>query len=324
LHAVDPGGKYGDFEGGVRSAAFLSGGFLLPQLRGTLHKKYVHVADWYVSFLGLAGVPNKPSDLLDDPAVPAIDSLDIWSSIANKSTPSPRRTIPLSSAHGPPGWGQMSETGPCIQPGVLTPSEFHGKSARCSQGAIIVDNYKLYFGPYGTDGADWGCEYCWWTPKRFAVTSSNRFNTSAVTPFNCPVGGCLWDIIADPQERNELSARFPEKVKALTAEFAAVQKTVWWSPGGAMLQPKSKEWQSELCAVVKRQGNFVGPYNSSGDMPHSRGGTGTAAANADTVRDTKTITPELEAAMKSYDAIQPITPTGTKQRRVSQKLMPMI
>ena len=51
-----------------------------------------------------------------------------------------------------------------------------------------------------------------------------------------------------------------EKLAELTREFEAMQKTVWWSPGGA---EKSKA----LCEAVAAHGNFAAPYNQSGDMP---------------------------------------------------------
>ena len=40
------GGKTNDFEGGVRAAAFLSGGFLPAELRGTTNHAYMHACDW--------------------------------------------------------------------------------------------------------------------------------------------------------------------------------------------------------------------------------------------------------------------------------------
>ena len=50
------GGKHTAFEGGVRSSAFVSGGWLPPQLRGTVNSGYIHVADWWATFCSLAGV----------------------------------------------------------------------------------------------------------------------------------------------------------------------------------------------------------------------------------------------------------------------------
>ena len=40
------GGKYSNFEGGIRVNAFASGGFLPPRVRGTKLEGMIHVADW--------------------------------------------------------------------------------------------------------------------------------------------------------------------------------------------------------------------------------------------------------------------------------------
>ena len=42
------GGKGTDFEGGVRTAAFVSGGFLPQSVRGTVSHEMIHVTDWCV------------------------------------------------------------------------------------------------------------------------------------------------------------------------------------------------------------------------------------------------------------------------------------
>ena len=39
-------GKYSVFEGGIRVAAFVSGGLVPAQLRGTSNDETVHIADW--------------------------------------------------------------------------------------------------------------------------------------------------------------------------------------------------------------------------------------------------------------------------------------
>lgn len=50
------GGKYSDFEGGVRTSTFMSGGYIPKERQGYVHKGVVSVADWYTIFSELAGV----------------------------------------------------------------------------------------------------------------------------------------------------------------------------------------------------------------------------------------------------------------------------
>ena len=176
---------------GVRSAAFLSGGFLPPHVRGTISSKYIHVCDWWSTILGLAGIDPTDHAAAKYPFLPPIDSLDQWSALIS-NTSSPRTVIPLSSAHGPldAGWGRLSKTGPCIVPGV-TGSKMPGHAGivnpRCSQGAIIVGDWKLYYGPSTNLTANLPCAFCWWSGPR----SPNTTTDPSDAPFQCPPKGCL-------------------------------------------------------------------------------------------------------------------------------------
>mgnify|MGYP001281945991 CR=1 FL=1 len=48
--------QYSCFEGGVKAAAFLTGGFLPEHRRGKRTSATVHIADWYATFATLAEV----------------------------------------------------------------------------------------------------------------------------------------------------------------------------------------------------------------------------------------------------------------------------
>ncbi len=54
------GGKTGNFEGGVRANAFVSGGLVPAARRGTKEDGLIAIEDWYATFCSLAGV--DPAD----------------------------------------------------------------------------------------------------------------------------------------------------------------------------------------------------------------------------------------------------------------------
>lgn len=112
------GSKYSDFEGGTRTAAFVSGGFLPKAMRGKIHSGNIHLCDWYATFCHLAGV-----DPTDSPAgVPPIDSINVWDAlISGNLTATPRREVPLS----------------------------YGSA---TAGALIIDDMKLVIGTNGGKG----------------------------------------------------------------------------------------------------------------------------------------------------------------------------
>jgi len=67
------GTKGSDFQGGVRVAAFVSGGLLPTAVRGSILQENIHVTDWYATFCSLAGV--DPADNVA--GVPGIDAIDM-------------------------------------------------------------------------------------------------------------------------------------------------------------------------------------------------------------------------------------------------------
>ena len=90
------GGKWTDWQGGVRVNAFVSGGYLPEQMRGKKTEGYIHIADWYATFCALAGV--DPTDERAAKAnLPPIDSLNMWPLISGQNSTSPRTDIPISN-----------------------------------------------------------------------------------------------------------------------------------------------------------------------------------------------------------------------------------
>jgi arylsulfatase A-like enzyme len=93
------GAKNTPLEGGIRAAAFLSGGFIPENLRGTVQNGMIHIADWYATLAKLAGVDPEDIEAVDSfPPRPPIDGVDIIPLILGNIPPenSPRYEIPLT------------------------------------------------------------------------------------------------------------------------------------------------------------------------------------------------------------------------------------
>lgn len=86
------GGKYSEFEGGVRAAAFVGGGFIPEAVRGTVNDGTIAIADWYGTLAKLAGVdPTDHTAALWD--LPPIDSVDVWPLVSGANGTSPRHEL---------------------------------------------------------------------------------------------------------------------------------------------------------------------------------------------------------------------------------------
>ena len=86
------GGKYNDWEGGIRTNAFVSGGFVPVERRGKRFEGIINVADWYGTLTELVGVDMKDSkseaanSWLKEkglPLLPPVDSVPQWQYIIN-------------------------------------------------------------------------------------------------------------------------------------------------------------------------------------------------------------------------------------------------
>ena len=77
------GGKYSDFEGGVRVRAFVNGGYLPSAMRGSQVKALMSVADFWATFAGLAGVDTTDQKASRN-GLPPIDSIDMWPVISGE------------------------------------------------------------------------------------------------------------------------------------------------------------------------------------------------------------------------------------------------
>ena len=88
------GGKFSEFEGGVRVAAFASGGLLPKSVRGTTHGGLGSVADVYTTLCGLAGIDAQDS-FAEKAGLPAVDGVDLSEMLLSAQV-SPREELPLA------------------------------------------------------------------------------------------------------------------------------------------------------------------------------------------------------------------------------------
>jgi len=174
------GGKFSDMEGGVRVPALVAGGLVPLQRRGVKlegEHAYVHISDWFATFLAVARAPLAPSHPETDAsgtALPPSDGLDVWPFLSGEVGYSPRVEMPLTMGfHQPP-------------PGP-------------GGGSIIVGRFKLMLGTQRPAGH---------TTRAHAHLVSTNTSSNRRPPnqaMHCSLVGCLFDIIADPFEERDLA-----------------------------------------------------------------------------------------------------------------------
>eukprot|EP00937_MAST-01D_sp_MAST-1D-sp2_P002290 g2290.t1 len=225
------GGYENNWEGGIRAAALLSGGFLPAAVRGTKLDGFIHECDWLATLCGLAGVP--PEDAAARRAgLPPIDSLDVWPLISGANSTSPRAEWPLTP------FGEDTVR-----------SEHGGDAAYIAEG-----RYKLIVGERVQQAGWCGQAH----PNRTKPWDSFKtlLNCSAAgTAAGATAGakkvGCLFDVLQDPGEHVDLALTMPDKAAEIYNKMLAAERH-WFDPDRGTADPRA-------CARARETG-FWGPF----------------------------------------------------------------
>lgn len=188
-----------NWEGGIRVAALLAGGALPEAVRGGTLEGFIHEADWYATFCYLAGV-DPTDDAAAEAGLPPIDSLNVWPLISGANLTSPRVEWSLT----PFGEDFTSANGS---------RALHGGDA----GFMAEGRYKLLWGSVAQAG------WC----GQIHPNLTQPWDSFAMVA-NCS-SGCLFDVLTDPNEHNDLAASMPEKVQEIYQKMVAAEQD-WFDP----------------------------------------------------------------------------------------------
>lgn len=203
------GGKFSNFEGGIRVNAFVTGGMVPEARRGAKLDGYATGWDWYATYAALAGV--DPTDHKAAAAgLPAHDSINLWPWLSGAQQASPRTEVVV---------GETTS---------LTPNG----DGQTVIGGVISGRYKLLVGP---DARKWNTNLMTYRVSQDVQTGPNWPNrTISLRPMlftrHCgrtPDVGCLFDIFEDPYESSSIAEKNLTLFNELLARVDELQKTVY-------------------------------------------------------------------------------------------------
>ena len=216
------GGKMSNFEGGVRSNAFISGGYLPQERRGIIlgDEALIGIEDWYATFCKLAGV-DPHDDKAEKAGLPPIDSIDQSDYLLGKTDNPPREEIIL---------------------GDYIPDEGQPNVGRTYvQGLINNKGKKLLIGNVQQN--------IWQGPFYPNITTKWQDE-----PLDCiSENPCLFDVFSDPTEHQNIAKENPEIIQDMLSRLKELTETSF--------SPYRGTSKSVSCKVAKSLWKgFIGPF----------------------------------------------------------------
>jgi len=184
------GGKFSNWEGGVRVNAFVSGGAVPPARRGTAEAGFMAIADIYPTLCALAGA--DPTDARAAAAgLPPVDGLNMWPLLSGATNVSPRTEV------------------------VLGDTDTGGQN-----GNTVVQGYiNASSGLKVLTGEVW---WSFWPGPQSPVANGPSMNVSV----DCKPA-CLFDVLADPSELKDLAQERPDVVAAMLQRTAELTRSAF-------------------------------------------------------------------------------------------------
>ncbi|CAE7872685.1 Arsb [Symbiodinium microadriaticum] len=234
-------GKFSEWEGGVRTNAFISGGFIPARHRGSSFHGVIHIADWYATLCSLAGVSH-----VDDVSAKANELLRLQGRpLLGEVEGRPQLQNIFAGINGRPDALHLSSSSLLKWPYKLVTGQ---------------QKYSFWPGPVfpncSSDGPD-GAPLDVYTHFFSFENESARLEKDMVE--DCG-NGCLFNVEIDPSERWDLSSHTDHDavLSSLQAELKLMNSKAFKADIGHS--------RVQACLQSFQQGGFVGPFVDVGDF----------------------------------------------------------
>jgi len=263
------GGKYSDWEGGIRGTAFVTGGHVPKSARGSTFNGVVSIADWYATFCRLAGADFIDYAALDanvnieqmnrdgyaDEVIPylhPVDGRNQWDAIISGTEKQP------SKQNIRPDVFHISPQSVMIYPWKLITGEhpysaWHGEFfPNCSSDGPYPPTW-----PAAAEHGPLFSDFKFMDEPTF-IGGKHDDQPELTQVYDCGKQGCLFNIEADPSEHiNEVGNKEYRHIHMELMNALAMANM-------SIFHPNRGHPTSEACSVAIDQGGFYGPFS---DLP---------------------------------------------------------
>ena len=206
------GGKDSNLDGGVRTLAALGGGWLPPPVRGRTSDAFMHESDWLTTLAHIAGTTAEDTRAAAR-GVPPVAGVSLW--------PSWRLQL-LKDSRGAVGEATAAE-GDAPAPPAAAGAWMLGEPRTI----VLATRFGLPGTPYGGTSALIDVR---------RADERTAFKLIRGVVCECPEcrpclqcntshGGCIFDLINDPEERHDLAPARPALLANLNAQLTRAMRT---------------------------------------------------------------------------------------------------
>jgi len=218
------GGKLNFFEGGVRPAAFVASPLLSKRSQGTVFDGMVHEVDWFATFASVAQA-TLPAKL---------DGVNFWPTLLDPTTPHRSEVLIADKVVRVGNFKLVAGGSRGADPRNWYSSQLKGCMLGTSGGWMVPSNSSASSCP-GDRYTSGGCASCLGCPEDPRTVNAV---TSAVDLWLCSdpctdASPCLWDVVADPNELNEIAKSNPAVVSRMLSRLHALQANFSNGTGGS-------------------------------------------------------------------------------------------
>ena len=209
----------------------ITGGYLPEDRRGISINGMMHIADWYATFLHLAGNTDPFDKRANKTGFPGVDSINMWDFITGKVNKSPRTQFVVGSNSSDHGYG-----GILYQP---------NNTIANSTGESI---YKLIFGKQ---------KPAFWTTLDYPNGTTGEPQT--IDCGSIDNGGCFFDVVKDYTEHNNLinDKNYKDLIEEMRKKYQELEPT--------KINFDRGESQQQCCDQIEKNGGYWGPWKKCTD-----------------------------------------------------------
>eukprot|EP00038_Savillea_parva_P012898 m.207655 g.207655 ORF g.207655 m.207655 type:complete len:663 (+) comp23877_c0_seq1:26-2014(+) len=229
------GGKMSNWDGGIRVASFVSGGWIPAARRGAVYQGLISVFDFYAVLVSVAG-GNVSDPVATANGLPPVDAIDVSGALFGTNASQYRSELVIGTQDP-----RMRNVAGLLRLVGTTDTNMTQSPPRLYKLLTGAVNQAVLSGPLSPNATE---------------NATLRFPPAAPDEYtiNCTDRGCLYNVLADPSEQSNLVA------SKEVADILASMKSRLETARQTSLDRRPGATDEGACVAAEARGGYWGPW----------------------------------------------------------------